>query len=311
MAHNAQNLNTVFGMNYMLEHLNAQSTAPSRVVIMGAGGFVGGASADLFENDGVEVLRLGRSNMDLLSGDADKALGAELRAEDVLVVVSAQAPVKDIPMLMNNLTMMTAICSAIEANPVRHIVYISSDAIYGDSPQPLTEDSCAQPESLHGVMHYTREVMLQTAAGKTPTAMLRPTLIYGSKDPHNGYGPNRFHRQAADGKEIVLFGEGEERRDHVFIDDVAAIVRLAVLHHSVGALNVATGVVTSFCEIAKQVNALFSTPVEIKGSPRVGPMPHDGYRPFDIAACNKAFPQFNFTSLAEGLATVHTESGKV
>ena len=25
---------------------------------------------------------------------------------------------------------------------------------------------------------------------------LRPTLIYGSKDPHNGYGPNRFMRQA-------------------------------------------------------------------------------------------------------------------
>ena len=46
-------------------------------------------------------------------------------------------------------------------------------------------------------------------------AILRPTLIYGAGDPHNGYGPNRFRRLAATGKPIILFGEGEERRDHV------------------------------------------------------------------------------------------------
>jgi nucleoside-diphosphate-sugar epimerase len=40
-------------------------------------------------------------------------------------------------------------------------------------------------------------------------------------DPHNGYGPNRFRRLAAAGQEIVLFGGGEERRDHVLVDDVA------------------------------------------------------------------------------------------
>jgi nucleoside-diphosphate-sugar epimerase len=37
-------------------------------------------------------------------------------------------------------------------------------------------------------------------------------------DPHNGYGPNRFRRLAAGGEEIVLFGEGEERRDHVQVE---------------------------------------------------------------------------------------------
>ena len=33
-------------------------------------------------------------------------------------------------------------------------------------------------------------------------------------------------------------------------------------------------------------------------------MPHDGYRPFDIAACRAAFPDFHYTPLAEGLARV-------
>jgi UDP-glucose 4-epimerase len=41
---------------------------------------------------------------------------------------------------------------------------------------------------------------------------VRSTLIYGEGDPHNGHGPNRFRRLAAAGQEIVLFGEGEERR---------------------------------------------------------------------------------------------------
>ena len=39
---------------------------------------------------------------------------------------------------------------------------------------------------------------------------MRSTLIYGEGDPHNGYGPNRFHRLAAAGQEIVLFGEVPE-----------------------------------------------------------------------------------------------------
>ena len=55
---------------------------------------------------------------------------------------------------------------------------------------------------------------------KAPLAILRPTLIYGEKDPHNGYGPNQFRRKANKGEAITLFGEGEERRDHVAIDDV-------------------------------------------------------------------------------------------
>ena len=45
-----------------------------------------------------------------------------------------------------------------------------------------------------------------------PLALIRPTLVHGLDDPHNGYGPNRFRRLAATGREIVLFGEGEERR---------------------------------------------------------------------------------------------------
>jgi nucleoside-diphosphate-sugar epimerase len=150
-------------------------------------------------------------------------------------------------------------------------------------------------------MHLTREVMFD-AEVKAPLAHLRPSLLYGAGDPHNGYGPNRFRRLAAKGEDIVLFGEGEERRDHVLIEDVGELAARVTLMKSRGVLNIATGEVHSFRAIAEQVIALSGRKVAIRGTPRVGPMPHSGYRPFDITACRRAFPDFRYTSLRDGLA---------
>src|SRR2546423_1237532 len=149
-------------------------------------------------------------------------------------------------------------------------------------------------------MHLAREVMFR-AEVKVPLAILRPSLLYGAADPHNGYGPNRFRRLAAKGEEIVLFGEGEERRDHVFIDDAAEIVARVLYRRSTGILNVATGEVHSFRFLSETINGMQGGKSKIRTSPRSGPMPHNGYRPFDIAGCRNAFPEFRFTSLEEGL----------
>ena len=99
----------------------------------------------------------------------------------------------------------------------------------------------------------------------------------------------------------MLFGQGEERRDHVSIDDVAEIVVRVLMRRSQGALNIATGEVHSFRSIAEMVAAFAPQPVAINSRPRIGPMPHDGYRPFDISECRAAFPDFRYQPLAEGL----------
>ncbi len=284
----------------MLEHLNAGAPAPRRVVILGAHGFVGSASARLLTAQGVPVLALGRAEADLLAAGTERRLAEELRPDDSIVVISARAPCKDAAMLVDNVRMMDCVCQALGQAPVAHVVYISSDAVYRDSRAPLTEESCAEPGSLHGAMHLVRELMLKSVL-KAPLAILRPTLLYGAADPHNGYGPNRFRRLAAAGQDIVLFGEGEEQRDHVLIDDVAEIVRRVLMHRSRGVLNVATGSVHSFREIAERIAALYDPPVAVRGTPRQGPMPHGGYRAFDGSACLRAFPDFRYTDLQTGL----------
>jgi len=290
----------------MLEHLVIDASIPTRVVIMGAGGFLGSAMANHMKHKGIPVLGLTRETLNLLEMDAPQKLAGILRPDDTLVVVSAMAPCKDNMMLIQNIMMMAAVCSAIEKTMPAHVVYISSDAVYADDTKPLTEDSCAEPSSLHGVMHLAREIMLKGSCG-APLAILRPSLIYGAADTHNGYGPNQFRRLAAEGKDIVLFGEGEEQRDHVYIDDVAEIVKLVILHKSKGTLNVATGNVASFWEVAEMVASHFNPPPTIKTTARKGPMPHRGYRVFDITACRKTFPDFNYVPLVEGLAKAHND----
>ncbi|HEX9431441.1 MAG TPA: NAD(P)-dependent oxidoreductase [Burkholderiales bacterium] len=285
----------------MLEHLT-ELRRPRRVVVIGAAGFVGGAVAERLERDSVPVLRLTRAEVDLAAADGETKLAAFLRAGDALVAAAARAPCKNADQLLENLAMARTIAAALgRARDIVHVVNISSDAVYADSPHPLTEESCASPNTLHGVMHLAREVVLNTSV-KAPLAHLRPSLLYGARDPHDGYGPNRFRRLAAAGEPIVLFGEGEERRDHVFIDDLAELVAQVIYRRSTGTLNVASGEVHSFRAIAEKVVALSGNKaVTVKGSPRSGPMPHGGYRPFDISACKRAFADFRYTSLPEGL----------
>jgi UDP-glucose 4-epimerase len=291
----------------MIAHLHETPRKPSRVVVLGAGGFIGGATARRLRSEGIEVTALGRSSCDLLAPDAATRLTTELRRDDTLVFVSARAPVKNVVMLLENIRMGEAVCAALKERPVAHVVYVSSDAVYKDSTEPLSESSCAEPGSLHGVMHLTREVMLRNEFSG-PLVFVRPTLTYGIDDPHNGYGPNRFRRLAAEGKDIVLFGEGEEQRDHVAVEDIAELILRLVLHRSTGTVNAVTAEVASFRALAEFIATQFDPAVTIQGSPRVGPMPHNGLRPFAPSAALAAFPGFEFTPWRDGVARMCAET---
>ena len=285
----------------MLTQLLPSNERPSRAVVLGAAGFVGAASVGHLKAMGVETLALSRTELDLLAPGASGQLKSRLRTGDTLVFTSARAPCKDAAMLVENVRMAETVCSAIRGMALAHVVYVSSDAVYRDSDAPLTEDSCAEPGSPHGAMHLAREVLLNSEF-KGPVGILRPTLIYGLADPHNGYGPNRFRRLASEGKEIVLFGEGEERRDHVSVDDVAELVARMVVRRSAGVLNAVSGQVASFRELAEFVSGQFAPRVPVRGTARTGPMPHNGCRPFNASGITRAFPDFRVTPWREGIA---------
>jgi UDP-glucose 4-epimerase len=289
----------------MLEHLSPAPRAPDRTVIVGGNSFVGKALAARLARDGAATLSLTRAHVDLSSDDAAPTLAGLFRPADTVVLVAAKAPCRNVDDFLVNAHIICALVGALQSQPVAHVVNISSDAVYGDEPVPISEAQPSAPGSLHGAMHLSREIALRGLG--LPLAVLRPTLIYGVSDPHNGYGPNLFRRKANKGEDIVLFGEGEERRDHVAVEDVAELTARVVLHKSVGVLNVASGDVTSFGDVARNAVALSGKAVTIVSRPRVGPMPHNGYRPFDPSATFAAFPDFRYTSLDVGMRRAQQE----
>ena len=166
---------------HMLKHLHNEHKEPSRVVILGANGFVGNSVVKYLLASDINVLALTRDDIDLASSNACSKLTRILDSQDSIVFVSARAPVKNNQMLIDNLKMADVVCEALGQTPINHLIYISSDAVYADSEIPLTEESVRGPNSLHGVMHLAREVMLQESI-ESPMCILRPTLIYGSSD---------------------------------------------------------------------------------------------------------------------------------
>jgi nucleoside-diphosphate-sugar epimerase len=129
-------------------------------------------------------------------------------------------------------------------------------------------------------------------------------LIYGLDDTHNSYGPNRFRRAAQKEGKITLFGGGEETRDHIHVDDVAALTVRCLAHRSTGTLNVATGTSHSFYQVAELVAKQFKNAVEIVKTPRTNSVTH---RHYDVTNAIKAFPDIRFVSLDDGVASVHRE----
>jgi nucleoside-diphosphate-sugar epimerase len=290
----------------MLTHRNTRPTKPERAVVVGAGGMVGGSIVQELARSGIPTLALTRKEVDLLGSTGSDQLESKLSTTDAVVFVSAVAPARNAAQFMANLRMAEAALAAFAAVPPAHLLYISSDAIYADDANPVIERSPVAPTTLHGMMHAARELMVR-GEYRGPFAALRPTLIYGARDPHAGYGPNRFRRQAAKGEPITVFGEGEEKRDHVAVEDVARLAVRILLHRSTGALNAVTGVATSFHDIAHIVARQFEPSAQVRSVPRPGPRPHLLHRFFDITECFRAFPDFHFEPLEQGLARVHRE----
>jgi len=282
----------------MIVHAHREPREPVRVVVLGARGFIGSALMTRLVGAHLRCLAVSSTEVDLTLPEAPERLARLLNPGDAVVMLSALTPDKgrDLATVMNNLAMMRHLCAALEKKPCAHLVYFSSDAVYSFASGLVNEETPACPQDLYGAMHHTRELMAKSLAG-TPLLILRPTLVYGEKDTHNAYGPNRFRRAAEKDGRIQLFGGGEEMRDHIHVDDVAELALRCLRHRSTGTLNLATGRSTSFHDVARILAKRFSRPVEIASAPRASPITH---RHYDVTNLIKAFPGYRFRSLEDG-----------
>jgi len=289
----------------MFKNLYSKMQKQNRVVILGSSGFVAKSLVEKLKRNNIPYLSISKKKINLTSIKSVKNLKKIISKKDVIVFISAKAPVKNLKMFDDNIKMVKNFIETLGDFKNNHIIYISSDAVYKDINNKINENSLTIPGSLHGIMHLTRELLLKSHFNNL--CILRPTLIYGSKDPHNGYGPNQFIRLAKSNLDIKLFGNGEELRDHVWIEDVTKIVYYAICYKSIGILNIATGQVNSFYKIAKKIINLTKSKSKIIKLKRVGAMPHNGYRPFNSYLTYKTYPNFKYANLFNKLKLIHKE----
>lgn len=214
-----------------LSHLHSRPRTPDRVVVLGSSGFLGRDLGRACAAAGIESVGLGSREIDLADATAGAQLAERLRPRDAVVFLSALTPDKgrDSGTLMQNLAMCRAVCEATRAVEIAQLVYASSDAVYSFATTLISEATPPVPTDLYGVMHRARELILASEA-KAPVAVLRLTAIYGAGDTHNSYGPNRFLRQALKDGRIALFGNGEETRDHLHVDDAVDVILKVISH---------------------------------------------------------------------------------
>ena len=94
-----------------------------------------------------------------------------------------------------------------------------------------------------------------------------------------------------------MFGKGEEKRDHIYSRIVVSYIYFFLKKELNGIFNLASGQVTSFYEIAKWFQANKNKKINVLFRKRKGPMPHKGYRSFNINLIKKKIKEIKIKKL--------------
>jgi UDP-glucose 4-epimerase len=163
--------------------------------------------------------------------------------------------------------------SAVKGN-VSQFVFASSTAVYGEAKVlPITEETPLNPISPYAASKVAGEAYcksFQSCYGLN-TVILRFFNVYGPRSENSPYSGviTKFLRQALKNEALNIYGDGEQTRDFIHVNDIVAALILALENPKVGGetFNVCTGVQTSINELANTINLITERNLNPKYSP--------------------------------------------
>lgn len=262
-----------------------------RVLVSGGAGFIGSHTVDRFLAEGFEVVVLdslrsgslenvvshvGENGFSFVLGDVRdvELVRRVVRDGDCVVhlaaLVSVPESTRDPALAYDiNVNGTLNLLRACVDSGVRRFVYASSCAVYGDVERlPIKEDSPTKPQSPYGASKLEAENLVRKyyADFGLETVCLRYFNVYGPRQTYSDYSGviTQFLNRLDKGLPLVIFGDGEQTRDFVYVEDVVKANLLALETRGVAGevFNIGTGVATSINRLAEAI-------LEVAGKRRV------------------------------------------
>lgn len=294
-----------------------------RILITGGAGFVGSnLAAHLAARGGHDLVVIDNESLgsretlaglphrfikgDILDRDC---LGAAMDGVDAIVHLAADTRVMDsiadpVHNYRNNVEGTFGLLLLAREKKIRRIIMASTGgAILGDATPPIHEDMVARPLAPYGASKLAAEGYASAfaAAYGLSIASLRFSNIYGPGSFHKGSVVAHFYKRLIHGEELVIYGDGSQRRDFLFVLDLMNGIERALTNPVSGVFQMGSGRATSLNELLDAMRAVL-------GPKFTSNVRYEDFRPGEVRDtwCNidKARRALEFdpaTPLAEGL----------
>ena len=228
-------------------------------------------------------------------------------AAQTLVPYSMEHPKEDAELNIMGLINVLDMCRKYH---VEKIIFSSSAAVYGDNLNvPLKEDQPLMPTSFYGLTKVTAEkyIQLYHDVFGLSYAILRYSNVYGERQGSHGEGGvvYVFSKALAQGRDLTIFGDGEQSRDFIYVKDIArANIKAMDAAVPSGIYNVSTAIETTINAL-KEILLYFSrVPVQVSYADARG---GDIYRSaLDNTAAKQVLQWKPATKLLQGLQATYS-----
>jgi UDP-glucose 4-epimerase len=312
----------------MVLGLVEQRAVPARLLITGGCGFIGSNLIPLVlarEDLAIRVLDdesagsrkdIERFDVEFVRGDLnDSALVAKaLEGVDMVVHLAADTRVMDSiaaperNFRTNVVGTFNLLCRMKEAG-VRRIVNASTGgAILGEVDPPISEEMAPFPLAPYGASKLAAEGYCSAFSGAYGfvATSLRFSNVYGPRSYHKGSVVAHFFKQILAREELVVYGDGSQTRDYVFVGDICEGIHLAMRAGRSGVFQLGSGRPTTLESLISQMKAVVGDafPVRVAYRPfRPGELRHTWC---DIGKARGELAFDPKTSLGSGLAQTWT-----